>query len=225
MIKSAAADFGGKIGFPVLIRVMSALTALASFPSWAQSGSSTSTIAPPQPAGGPHECRTHYPREAVLGKEEGITVLSFNIDREGRVNNVAVSQSSGYAVLDQASISCVAAWTYTPAMQNGQPAEVAWKAKIEWALPQSPVPIGSHDCRMEARQITTDRPIGIRFTVGVDGHVKDVRLSQSSGNTVFDQALIACIQTWQYQPGTKLGQPVEWGMGMPLAALVVSTNN
>ena len=192
--------------------------------AWAQVEQPTSVaITPAVPI--LHQCQMYYPPKAMINHEEGVTGVSFRIDQEGHVKDVIVSKSSGHDVLDKAAIACVSGWTYKPATQSGHPVEVTRTANFDWILPKSPMPIGDHDCRSEARKLSSDRSISIQFIVGTDGHVKNVQLSRSSGDTAIDQALIGCVETWQYQPGTKLGQPSEFTEMMPLIAVQTSTRN
>lgn len=224
MVTGAAALRFMHIKLPIFVRGIFGLVTLSPC-AWAQGGSPTIATNAPRPAGTPHECYTRYPIKAFLRKEEGTVGLSFHIDRDGTVKGIVVSKSSGYAALDEASIACVSKWTYAPAMQNGQPVEVVKNANIEWDLPQSPVPIGAHDCRTEAQQVSTDRQITIQLIIGAEGHVKDAQLSQSTGNAVWDQSLVACIRTWQYRPGTVQGHTSDLVKRMPLEAFADSTRN
>lgn len=47
----------------------------------------------------------------------------------------------------------------------------------------------------------------LRFTVGEDGHVKDITVETSSGNAELDQATIDCASEWTYTPATRAGVP------------------
>jgi TonB family protein len=65
-----------------------------------------------------------YPPEARRYELEGITTLRFRIGPDGRVLDAAVAKSSGWALLDDASIRTVQACTF--------PADVAARAKGEF---------------------------------------------------------------------------------------------
>jgi TonB family protein len=47
------------------------------------------------------------------------------------------------------------------------------------------------------------------FRVAIDGTVKDLTVSKSSGDDDLDAASAACAQHWQYKPATHDGTPVE----------------
>ncbi|HWA30918.1 MAG TPA: energy transducer TonB [Rhizomicrobium sp.] len=97
---------------------------------------------PPKPAvtspasiGRPHTCgQRYYPALATRLGHEGTTTLSFKIGADGSVKDVKVVGSSGYQELDDAAIPCAQNWQYKPALQNGQPVEVPWEAKVTWRL-------------------------------------------------------------------------------------------
>jgi TonB family protein len=193
-------------------------------PTLARAQASPSPDTPPT-ATGPHWCKMFYPPEAIAHGEEGVAVLTFHVGQDGRVKDVVLSKSSGFDVLDKAAMTCVSTWTYNPATHDGQPLEVSWSANVEWFLDFQPMPIGYHDCGSEARQMPNEHAAEVQFTIGVDGHVKDVRLSQSSGNQTLDQALIGCIQDWQYRPGRNHEHMAEFQKRMPLSALEKSVRD
>jgi TonB family protein len=49
----------------------------------------------------------------------------------------------------------------------------------------------------------------LAFRVGIDGSIKDLTVSKSSGNSHLDEASVACAQNWHYKPATLDGMPVE----------------
>lgn len=64
-----------------------------------------------------------YPTEAARDGREGWTRMSFVINKEGRVRDVLLLESSGSADLDRESIRAVKKWKYSPAIENGKPVE------------------------------------------------------------------------------------------------------
>jgi protein TonB len=93
-------------------------------------------ITAPASIGRPHNCPQGkwYPPMAIRLNQEGTTTLAFKITADGSITDVTVAESSGHDSLDQAAISCAQSWQYKPAMQNGSPVEVPWKASIKWSL-------------------------------------------------------------------------------------------
>ena len=56
-----------------------------------------------------------YPRIALLRKWEGKTLLKVHVDRDGNPLQVVLQKSSGYRVLDDASIRTIQKWKFVPA--------------------------------------------------------------------------------------------------------------
>ncbi|MGN6515690.1 MAG: energy transducer TonB [Rhizomicrobium sp.] len=82
----------------------------------------------------PHYC-TNYPPDEYKSGIGGTTVLSFVVGAEGNVSNVKVAQSSGNNDLDEAATNCATRRRYIPAVQNGKPVAVPWRAKVTWSAP------------------------------------------------------------------------------------------
>src|ERR1700679_4186262 len=92
-------------------------------------------VTAPASIGRPHTCgQRYYPAMATRLGHEGTTTIGFKIGPDGSVKDVTIVSSSGFDELDQAAIPCAQGWTYKPAMQNGQPVEVPWQAKVTWKL-------------------------------------------------------------------------------------------
>lgn len=94
-------------------------------------------ITAPASVGRPHVCPQErwYPPIAIRMNETGVTTLAFTIGTDGSISNISVAESSGHDDLDQAAVRCAQTWSpYRPAMQNGQPISVPWKAAVRWQL-------------------------------------------------------------------------------------------
>ena len=57
----------------------------------------------------------------------------------------------------------------------------------------------------------TDREIDmeVTFIVTVDGTVRDVAVSESSGIHDIDETALRCVGSWTYKPAIKDGKPIE----------------
>jgi TonB family protein len=89
------------------------------------------------PSGQPNLC-PNYPRIAVRMNQEGTATVTFQIATDGSVKDVALAKSTGYPVLDKATLDCVAAYRYFPVMQNGQPITIDKTVSIAWRLMETP---------------------------------------------------------------------------------------
>jgi protein TonB len=61
----------------------------------------------------------HYPRGAQRRNKQGVVMLSFSIDRTGRVLSARVVESSGHTSLDQAALDMIHDASPVPAPPNG----------------------------------------------------------------------------------------------------------
>ena len=63
-----------------------------------------------------------YPREAVSAGASGTVTVRVDVEADGGIRHIALSDSSGSAALDRAALEAAANWTYRPAMRDGEPA-------------------------------------------------------------------------------------------------------
>jgi TonB family protein len=89
-------------------------------------------------AGRPHVCMYDYPAAEAAAGIGGTTLVGFRIKTDGTTSEIQVLQSSGNDNLDNAAKTCVVSWRYKPAMQDGVPVEVPWKAQVRWAPGEQP---------------------------------------------------------------------------------------
>jgi len=62
-----------------------------------------------------------YPEIARVRGYEGIVLVSAEILPNGRVGEVKIRKSSGYAILDRSAIQAVRPWKFEPAKKSGNP--------------------------------------------------------------------------------------------------------
>ncbi len=62
-----------------------------------------------------------YPEIARARGYEGIVLVSAEILPDGRVGEIKIRKSSGYAILDQSAIQAVKPWKFEPAKKSGNP--------------------------------------------------------------------------------------------------------
>jgi TonB family protein len=111
--------------------MVAALAGLHSAPAAAQAAAATATATATarKPCAGPE-----YPREARRYELEGITTLRYRLAPDGRVANVQVAKSSGWKLLDDASILTIQACAFTPeqaARADGAPLPVQYVWSLE----------------------------------------------------------------------------------------------
>lgn len=62
-----------------------------------------------------------YPEIARVRGYEGIVLVFAEILPDGRVGEIKIRKSSGYAILDQSAIQAVKPWKFEPAKRSGNP--------------------------------------------------------------------------------------------------------
>ena len=67
-----------------------------------------------------------YPEIARVRGYEGIVLVFAEILPDGRVGNMKIRKSSGYAILDQSAIEAVKPWKFEPAKKSGNHLQFGW---------------------------------------------------------------------------------------------------
>jgi protein TonB len=62
-----------------------------------------------------------YPELARVRGYEGVVLVSTEILPNGTVGSLKIKKSSGYTILDQATIEAVKQWKFEPAKKMGKP--------------------------------------------------------------------------------------------------------
>ena len=73
-----------------------------------------------------------FPTEARQHGWRGSVVLMLTVAVDGRVTQVEVVESSGYATLDAAAVRAVRTWRGRPATRDGVPYQSKWKKPIRF---------------------------------------------------------------------------------------------
>ena len=167
---------------------------------------------PPLSFGRPNVCTSDYPPEAAAAGHEGTVLLAFTITDEGSVVDPKVDVSSGYPELDAAALACVTNWRYHPAMQNGKPISVPWKAEVRWSMPTPEQALFNRAFAQAMKAVNdeasrclyaSDAPkivapefdgmtmISVRFPNSGDAQVSTFT---SSGNAALDEMAAACFR-------------------------------
>ena len=62
-----------------------------------------------------------YPEIARVRGYEGVVLVSAEVLPDGRVGEIKIRKSSGYAILDQSALQAVKPWKFEPAKKSGNP--------------------------------------------------------------------------------------------------------
>jgi protein TonB len=75
-----------------------------------------------------------YPVDSRRAHEQGTVVLSVLLSTDGRVSDVSIARSSGFARLDRAALDAVRDWRWSPLMRDGNPVMVRGVVTIPFIL-------------------------------------------------------------------------------------------
>jgi protein TonB len=75
-----------------------------------------------------------YPAIARRRGYEGTVLVEVLVSRDGRVEDLRLSQSSGYSVLDQAAMASMKGWLFEPATINDEKVEMWVKVPVRFHL-------------------------------------------------------------------------------------------
>jgi len=158
----------------------------------------------------PASCvRPAYPREAIRYELEGITTLRFRLAPDGRVADVQVAKSSGWAMLDEAVVQSLQACRFTPAQAAkaggaALPVQYVWSLDGEHALRPHLVP-GSCPAsgRFAGFQPYDNRPSGpdgvkVRLLVDPSGQARGVKPEGATLAPAVADALAAYVASCRF---------------------------
>jgi TonB family protein len=166
-------------------------------------------------------CSSFLPAGVTVPDNAAPTLYSFTITLKGEQSDPTLYRSSGYGDLDNAALACVRnnrAFASAPSTSAGRPVESTWVAGFFWghrpptfafANPNGGPNLCDHRYPRIAMRRRIEGSTSIAYRIGVDGNVKDMTVTQSSGSSVLDNAAMDCVKAWQYFPVTQHGQPVE----------------
>lgn len=75
-----------------------------------------------------------YPETARRRGYQGTVVLEVLIDSKGKVDNLRISKSSGYSILDRTAFNQVKKWVFEPGKRGNKPMEMWVKVPVTFQL-------------------------------------------------------------------------------------------
>jgi protein TonB len=140
-----------------------------------------------------------WPREALRYEIEGTTQVSYRLTPDGRVTDAVVAKSSGWALLDNASLKAVQTCTYSPdqvaAAQNRTlPMQFVWVLEGDRVhpglVPGSCVAAGNIDGFQPFDRRSTDAAgVKVRFLVDGNGVPRGVKVEGRPDTALAEQVI------------------------------------
>lgn len=75
-----------------------------------------------------------YPEAARRNGQQGLAILNVWVKADGKPGQVALKQSSGFPVLDDAALAAVRRWSFEPARAGGLPVESRVDVPVRFSL-------------------------------------------------------------------------------------------
>jgi TonB family protein len=180
---------------------------------------------PPLPgnyAGGdPVNCpKPVWSREALRYELEGTTTAEVLIGDDGKPSSQRIFKTSGWDLLDDATLVMMAACRFTPITRNGQPAGAHWsKVAFRWTLEQEgnqsitrPVLIRESCAGAQGLvQVTNPlegRGVLLRFLVSPDGKPYGIKGTKDDNSAELKEAAVRKLESCKFLPSLNKGLPV-----------------
>lgn len=94
--------------------------------------------------------KPQWPKESLRKEQQGRVTLAFLIDTDGKVSESRIEKSSGFPLLDMAAQQGIEKCSFTPGMENGEPAKSWLKMQYVWVL-DAPNPAQQREKLQQAR--------------------------------------------------------------------------
>jgi TonB family protein len=158
-------------------------------------------------------CTKGFPSQQIRGRRLRFPVVRATVAVDGTVVDAYTSASSGSSELDEASANCVKGWHFLPAKANGVPVEETVSVTPWWAplgvvgykktsarslpSPQANACLAAIPLDVRATGLGAT---GLHFSVGRDGVVKNVVVTEASNRADLDRKAAECAALYKYEP-------------------------
>jgi TonB family protein len=174
-----------------------------------------------------------YTSAALAARIQGEVWLNGIIEKNGLLSGLRVTKSLDPTLgLDEAAVSAAGKWRFKPGTKDGQPVRVAVQLILEFRLkPGQPAGAefgvgaekeGTPGLVLPALKIKVDPTytsdalraklqgtVKVEAVVEADGTVGEARVVDSLDQVFgLDEAALAAVKKWQFQPGTIDSRPV-----------------
>jgi TonB family protein len=207
------------------------LLSLLATPALAQEtpGCGDTGVIVPKPANSHAMTQDDYPLLSNALNEQGDVILDFLIGPDGKVSDVKVAKSSGFARLDDAAVAAAGSrWLYTPPTRDGKPIACRRKTRVSWRLTEDQFGgmdsafvnvrrMGPQDYPAAAKANREQGVTALFIAVDETGKVVQATVLRSSGYPDLDDAALAFArEKWTVAPGRLNGKPVKTAFAMAI---------
>jgi TonB family protein len=179
-----------------------------------------------------------YPKEAKKARLEGMVLVEFVLDSNGRPTDVLVKESTD-KVFELAAIQAVTQWTFAPALEEGRPVACAMRAPIrftaaQWTQKSTPLypppdqmprplkltpakaifaPDPEYPPELEEQKIPGE--VQMEFTVDETGQVRNPKVHWAS-HPAFVECSLRAMEKTRFEPAHQGPLPKSSGIRYPV---------
>jgi TonB family protein len=178
----------------------------------------------------PHLGTEYYPPESVRLHEEGKCKVKLMVAADGTIRDVTLTQSTGYARLDDACLKAFASGGLLPATLDGKPVDGYVEVPITWSIesapqvatprpridPKNPPRIGQDHYPAESVRLHEEGKCIVSVTVTAGGKIRNIKLTQSTGFPRLDRACLKAFSHGGLLPATADGKPIDSTTEIPI---------
>lgn len=78
-----------------------------------------------------------FPMSSRRKHESGVVILRVVVGEDGRVDEISVQRSSGFPALDEAALTAVRKWRWSPTIKDGRPTAISGTIGVNMVLRES----------------------------------------------------------------------------------------
>lgn len=172
----------------------------------------------PAPANKPTACPAlQWPREARRYELEGKVEMSVLVGEDGRVLDTRLRKSSGWKILDEATIAGQTKCAFQPLLRDGKPVRYWAKVNFVWRLeddgqPTSTPGLIENSCAPSSLFRIADNQgsgpvLRLRLLLDREGRPFGIKIEDGSKDMAIDRAAIDFVASCRYASKTIDGKP------------------
>jgi TonB family protein len=154
-------------------------------------------------------CDSYLSRENAAAQIDGRTVLRFQSSIDGKLGDGVVAHGSGDDILDAAALACAENSGISFDTHNKFITGAIVPAFVQWTHGGHSTLIVGCPFQFISVRLNEEGVAELAIHISKDGTVSSATVTKSSGFQRVDNAALACVSIFRYQPAMRDGVPVE----------------